>query len=73
MGNGGSVSNDVYWNVETTRAQSGGDGVPPGNGMTSVQMRNPSNFIGWGFGAGAVWTMPAAADHPVFSWQTSGT
>ena len=73
MGNGGHVSNDVYWNVETTRASNGGDGVPPGNGLTSVQMRDPSNFVGWGFGAGAVWSMPAGADHPVFSWQTSGT
>jgi len=46
--------------------------VPDANGLTTAQMSNPVNFIGWNFGPGGVRAMPAGATHPVLAWQLDG-
>lgn len=70
--NSGTVGSDVYWNVETTGQAQGGPGVPAANGLTTAQMSNPASFVGWNFGPGGVWAMPAGATHPVLAWQVGG-
>jgi filamentous hemagglutinin family protein len=70
--NSGTVGSDLYWNVETTGQPQGGPGVPAANGLTTTQMSNPANFVGWNFGPGGVWAMPAGATHPVLAWQVGG-
>jgi hypothetical protein len=70
--NAGSISTDVYWNKDTThQAQSvfGGNPLPAANGLTTAQMSNPASFVGWNFGPGGVWAMPAGATHPILGWQ----
>ncbi|MCC8395547.1 filamentous hemagglutinin N-terminal domain-containing protein [Paraburkholderia sp. MMS20-SJTR3] len=72
-GNAGIASN-VYWDKDTTtRSVSAGTGpqLPASNGLTTAQMSDPASFVGWDFGPGGVWTMPAGATHPVLSWQQS--
>lgn len=71
--NTGTIGNDVYWNKDTTGASIGvstGTPVPAANGLTTAQMSDPSSFVGYDFGPGGVWAMPAGATHPVLSWQT---
>lgn len=75
----GNVSNDVYWNVQTTGVAAGignkaGPGpVPPAtNGLTTAQMSTRSSFVGYNFGPGGVWAMPAGSTHPVLAWQVRG-
>jgi filamentous hemagglutinin family protein len=63
------LGSDVYWNKETTgQAESGGN-LPASNGLTTAQMSDPKSFVGWSFGSGGAWAMPAAATHPVLRWQ----
>jgi filamentous hemagglutinin family protein len=69
---GGSVGSDVYWNVQTSGQSYGGPGVSAANGLTTAQMSNPASFVGWQFGPGGVWAMPAGATHPVLAWQLNG-
>lgn len=71
VANGGTVSPDVYWNVETSSQTYGGPGLPESNGLTTAQMSNPASFVGWNFGPGGVWAMPAGATHPVLAWQAA--
>ncbi|HEX7683343.1 MAG TPA: filamentous hemagglutinin N-terminal domain-containing protein [Trinickia sp.] len=71
VANGGTLSPDVYWNVETTSQTYGGPGLPASNGLTTAQMSNAASFVGWNFGPGGVWTMPAGATHPVLAWQAA--
>jgi hypothetical protein len=58
--------------VQTTGVAVGGGGVPLQNGLTTVQMSDPASFVGWNFGAGGVWAMPAGAAHPILAWQLLG-
>ncbi|ACC74926.1 filamentous hemagglutinin N-terminal domain-containing protein [Paraburkholderia phymatum] len=70
--NTGSISNDVYWNKDTTAASIGvkyGTPIPDANGLTAAQMRNPASFVSYDFSATGVWAMPAGATHPVLRWQ----
>ncbi len=69
---GGSVGSDVYWDAQTSGQSYGGPGVPDANGLTTAQMSNPASFVGWNFGPGGVWAMPAGATHPVLAWQLNG-
>lgn len=68
-GSTGSVAADAYWNTDTTGPWGGGPGSNPSNGLTTAQMSNPANFVGWNFGSNGVWAMPAGATHPVLAWQ----
>jgi len=72
IGSGGGGGSDDYWNVQTTGVAVGGGGVPLQNGLTTVQMSDPASFVGWNFGAGGVWAMPAGATHPILAWQRLG-
>lgn len=69
---GGTVGSDVYWDVQTTGQTNGGPGVSDANGLTTAQMSNPASFVGWNFGPGGVWAMPAGATYPVLAWQLNG-
>ncbi|MDG0026762.1 filamentous hemagglutinin N-terminal domain-containing protein [Trinickia sp. Y13] len=69
---GGAVGSDVYWDAQTSGQSYGGPGVPDANGLTTAQMSNPASFVGWNFGPGGVWAMPADATHPVLAWQLNG-
>ncbi len=71
VANGGTLTPDVYWNVETSSQTYGGPGLPASNGLTTAQMSNPASFVGWNFGPGGVWAMPAGATHPVLAWQSA--
>ncbi|HEX7931620.1 MAG TPA: hypothetical protein VF573_00840 [Paraburkholderia sp.] len=71
-----TITDDVYWNIETTGATVGvrstAFGALPGGaqGLTTVQMSTPSSFgPTYDFGPGGVWAMPAGAAHPVLQWQ----
>jgi hypothetical protein len=70
--NTGTIGADVYWNTQTSGQTSGGPGVPAANGLTSVQMTQPTSFSGWNFGPGGVWAMPPQATNPILQWQLSG-
>ena len=63
------VSNDVYWNVQTTGYTSSGSNLPASNGLTTAQMSNPASFSGWDFGPNGAWAMPAGSTQPVLRWQ----
>lgn len=69
--NSGTITPDVYWNKDATGQAQGGGGLPPSNGLTTAQMRDPTNFVSWDFGPNSAWTMPAGAAHPVLSWQNA--
>ncbi|WP_244808324.1 filamentous hemagglutinin N-terminal domain-containing protein [Caballeronia zhejiangensis] len=75
--NSGTIRNTVYWNKETTNrlnaVGNGGDSPAPPttNGLTTAQMSTPASFVGWNFGKGGLWTMPAGATHPILQWQTA--
>lgn len=69
---GGSVGTDVYWDVDTTGQTNGGPGISSANGLTTAQMSNPASFVGWNFGPGGVWAMPAGATYPMLAWQLNG-
>ncbi|MBN3751746.1 filamentous hemagglutinin N-terminal domain-containing protein [Paraburkholderia sp. Tr-20389] len=70
--NTGTISNDVYWNRDTTAATIGvryGTTIPDANGLTTAQMSNAASFVSYDFSATGVWAMPAGATHPVLRWQ----
>ncbi|MGG1948805.1 hypothetical protein AB1286_29025 [Trinickia sp. NRRL B-1857] len=70
--NAGTIANDVYWNSNTTGTTVGvgyGTPIPAANGLTTAQMGNAASFVGWNFGPGGDWVMPAGATHPVLAWQ----
>ncbi|MEX3637873.1 filamentous hemagglutinin N-terminal domain-containing protein [Paraburkholderia sp. BR14320] len=70
--NTGTISNDVYWDVDTTAATIGvkyGEQIPAANGLTTAQMSTAASFVGYDFSAPGVWAMPAGATHPVLRWQ----
>ncbi|WP_438268820.1 hypothetical protein [Paraburkholderia youngii] len=70
--NGGAITNDVYWNSDTTGATIGvvyGTPIPAANGLTTTQMSTPTSFVGYDFSPTGVWAMPAGATHPVLRWQ----
>ncbi|WP_250535944.1 filamentous hemagglutinin N-terminal domain-containing protein [Caballeronia sp. AZ10_KS36] len=74
--NQGKISNNVYWDKETTTRTSAtgfntGSAPPNTNGLTTAQMSTPASFAGWNFGAGGVWAMPAGAKHPILQWQAA--
>lgn len=70
--NAGTITNDVYWNTNTTGATIGvvyGTPIPTANGLTTAQMSTPTSFVGYDFSPTGVWAMPAGATHPVLRWQ----
>jgi hypothetical protein len=70
--NNGTITNDVYWDKDTTTATVGvvyGTPVPASNGLTTAQMSTPGSFASYDFGPTGVWTMPIGATHPVLRWQ----
>ncbi|WP_277189238.1 filamentous hemagglutinin N-terminal domain-containing protein [Caballeronia sp. BR00000012568055] len=72
--NQGTINNNVYWNKDTTTrttaaAINSGTAPPDSNGLTTAQMSQASNFLGWDIPAGGVWAMPTGATHPVLQWQ----
>jgi filamentous hemagglutinin family protein len=70
--NTGTISNDVYWDTDTTGATVGvlyGTPIPAANGLTTAQMSTPASFVGYDFSPTGVWAMPAGATHPVLRWQ----
>lgn len=70
--NTGTITNDVYWNRDTTTATIGvqyGTTIPDANGLTTAQMSNPASFVSYDFGPTGAWAMPAGATHPVLRWQ----
>jgi len=71
--NSGIIAYDVYWNRETSTTAIGSpSGAPPSaNGLSTAQMSEPANFVGWHFGAGGDWVMPAGSTHPVLAWQVA--
>jgi filamentous hemagglutinin family protein len=76
--NGGTIRNDVYWDIQTTFHPNAvayplaGTVPPASNGLTTQQMSNPASFASWEFGPSGVWAMPAGATHPVLQWQVTG-
>ncbi|WP_116141258.1 filamentous hemagglutinin N-terminal domain-containing protein [Trinickia diaoshuihuensis] len=75
--NSGTIAADVYWNMDTTGASTSlyplynDDSPSYAIGLTTTQMSTPSSFVGWNFGPGGIWAMPAGATHPVLAWQLS--
>ncbi|MCC8392470.1 filamentous hemagglutinin N-terminal domain-containing protein [Paraburkholderia sp. MMS20-SJTR3] len=72
--NTGTISDDVYWNKETTSATVGvlyGTPLPAANGLTTTQMSTPASFVSYDFSPAGVWAMPAGATHPVLRWQVA--
>ncbi|KAA0997678.1 filamentous hemagglutinin N-terminal domain-containing protein [Paraburkholderia panacisoli] len=70
--NSGTITNDVYWDTNTTGATIGvkyGTPIPAANELTTAQMSTPASFVGYDFGPTGVWAMPAGATHPVLRWQ----
>lgn len=67
--NDATIGADVYWNTQTTGQASGGPGVSSANGLSSAQMSNPANFVGWDFSPNGAWAMPSGAANPVLRWQ----
>ncbi len=70
--NTGKITNDVYWNTDTTTATVGvvyGTPIPAANGLTTAQMSTSASFAGYDFSPTGVWAMPAGATHPVLRWQ----
>ncbi|WP_343219838.1 filamentous hemagglutinin N-terminal domain-containing protein [Paraburkholderia tuberum] len=70
------ISNDVYWNTQTTGAPVGvlatafGASVGGAQGLTTAQMSTPSSFgPTYDFSPHGVWAMPPGGTHPVFRWQ----
>ncbi|MGY6125397.1 two-partner secretion domain-containing protein [Paraburkholderia strydomiana] len=63
------LGSDVYWNTESTPQTENGGNLPTSNGLTTAQMSDPKSFVGWNFGSGGAWAMPAGATHPVLRWQ----
>jgi filamentous hemagglutinin family protein len=71
---GAGIARNVYWDKETTsRSASAGAGpqLPESNGLTTAQMSDPANFVGWDFGPNGVWVMLPGAIHPVLTWQVA--
>jgi filamentous hemagglutinin family protein len=69
----GTITNDVYWNKDTTAATVGtvyGTPIPASSGLTTAQMSTPASFVSYDFGPAGVWAMPGGATHPVLRWQT---
>ena len=76
VSNSGTINSNVYWNADNARrgyavGYNFGTAPPDINGLTTAQMSTPSNFVGWNFGLGGAWAMPAGATHPVLQWQQS--
>ncbi|WP_240324473.1 filamentous hemagglutinin N-terminal domain-containing protein [Trinickia diaoshuihuensis] len=72
----GVITNDVYWNKDTTGAQVGvglGTPISNANGLTTAQMTNPASFSGWDFSATGEWALPAGGSHPILRWQLDPT
>jgi hypothetical protein len=70
--NDGTITNDVYWDKDTTTATVGvvyGTPIPESNGLTTAQMSTPGSFASYDFGPTGVWAMPVGATHPVLRWQ----
>jgi filamentous hemagglutinin family protein len=72
--NDGTINNNVYWDKTVTTQThavsiNNGTAPPDSNGLSTAQMSTPASFVGWNFGAGGVWALPAGATHPVLQWQ----
>ncbi|MBB5462352.1 hypothetical protein HDG33_006026 [Paraburkholderia sp. Cpub6] len=70
--NNGTITNDVYWDKNTTTAAVGvvyGTPIPASNGLTTAQMSTPASFVSYDFSPTGVWAMPNGATHPVLRWQ----
>ncbi|NUX59228.1 two-partner secretion domain-containing protein [Paraburkholderia youngii] len=72
----GTITNDVYWDTQTTGAPVGvrttilGANLGNAQGLTTMQMSTPSSFgPTYDFSPGGVWAMPAGATHPILQWQ----
>ncbi|MGF6837684.1 filamentous hemagglutinin family protein [Paraburkholderia youngii] len=72
----GTITNDVYWDTQTTGAPVGvratilGANLGNAQGLTTMQMSTPSSFgPTYNFGPGGVWAMPVGATHPILQWQ----
>ncbi|MFL9964348.1 filamentous hemagglutinin N-terminal domain-containing protein [Paraburkholderia sediminicola] len=72
----GTITNDVYWDTQTTGATVGvrttilGANLGNAQGLTTMQMSTPSSFgPTYNFGPGGVWAMPVGATHPILQWQ----
>jgi hypothetical protein len=70
------ITNDVYWDTQTTGAPVGVRttfrGASPGGaqGLSTAQMSTPSSFgPTYDFGPNGVWAMPVGATHPILRWQ----
>ena len=66
-GSGGDSSD--YWNAQTSGKSADSGGVPAQNGLTTAQMSDAANFVGWDFGSGGVWAMPSGGQYPVLRGQ----
>jgi filamentous hemagglutinin family protein len=69
IGAGYGGGSDDYWNAQTSGKPTDGGGVPAQNALTTAQMSSAVSFVGWDFGPGGVWAMPAGSSHPVLRWQ----
>ncbi|RDU94598.1 filamentous hemagglutinin N-terminal domain-containing protein [Trinickia dinghuensis] len=69
IGTGSGGGGTDYWNAQTSGMHADSGGVPAPNGLTTAQMSTAASFVGWDFGAGGAWTMPAGGQHPVLRWQ----
>ncbi|MGF6551694.1 hypothetical protein QFZ96_006830 [Paraburkholderia youngii] len=72
----GTITNDVYWDTQTTGAPVAvrttilGANLGNAQGLTTMQMSTPSSFgPTYDFSPGGVWAMPAGATHPILQWQ----
>ncbi|SAL38515.1 two-partner secretion domain-containing protein [Caballeronia telluris] len=73
LNNGGTIANNVFWDVQTSTATDGvysGTPAPAANGLSTAQMSTASSFgPTWDFSPTGTWVMPAGGTHPVLRWQ----